>query len=320
MRTMRLSFGCLAALFTIIAMFSAQATADTIVYAETADEEWGTVDLNTGIFALIRTTPSLNGYQFQLNFPAGFGVANGNLYDMHFDTAGNNALYQVDPATGGETFVAESGNSAVQGFGSTANGLYAITGVDGGPFYFNSVDPVTGALTQIGPTGFTNTSVSLDVSAISDTGVLYAASGPNLYSIDTSTGAATLIGPTGTPDTPMSMFFEDGTLYASYADQGGPDPPYTIYTINTATGLATVLSTGVEGPSADTSPYATPLAYFVPDPIPPAAVPEPSSLSMAGFVIVLCTLRRAVCRSSSILRENFRDKIESQSALPTHRD
>jgi hypothetical protein len=290
MRTTRLSFGCLAA-FTIIGLFSAKATADTIVYAYTAEEEWGTVDLNTGTFNLIRTAPSLDSYLFQLNFAAGFGVANGNLYDMHFDAAGNNALYQVDPATDAETFVGESGNSAVQGFGSTANGLYAVTGTFGGPFYFNTVDPVTGALTQIGPTGFTNTSVSLDVSAISDTGVLYAASGPNLYSIDTSTGAATLIGSTGTPDTPESMLFEDGILYASYSNQSGPDPPYTIYTINTATGLASVLSTGVEGPSAYASPYATPLGYFVPDPIPPAAVPEPSSLAMVGFVMVLCTLK-----------------------------
>jgi hypothetical protein len=281
-------------------MFSANATADTIVYAETADEEWGTVDLNTGTFTLIRTTPSLNGYQFQLNFPDGYGVFDGSLYDMHFDTAGKNALYLVNPATGGETFVAESPDDPIQGFGSTAKGLYAVTGVNGGPFYLNSVDPVTGAITQIGATGFTNTSVSLDVSAISDTGVLYAASGPNLYTIDTSTGAATLIGATGTPDTPFSMLFEDGTLYASYADQSGPDPPYTIYTINTATGLATVLSTGVEGPSAFTSPYATPLAYFVPDPIPPAAVPEPSSLAIVAFVVVLCTLRHAVCRGSSI--------------------
>jgi len=295
MRTVRLPFGCLTALFTIISVFSAKATADTIVYAETTEEEWGTVDLNTGTFTLIRTTPSLDGYQFQLNFPAGFGVSNGDLYDMHFDAAGDNILYLVNPATGAETFVADSGKAPVQGFGSTAKGLYTVTGVDGGPFYLNSVDPVTGAMTQIGATGFTNTSVSLYVSAISDTGILYAASGPNLYSIDTSTGAATLIGGTGTPDTPFSMLFEDGTLYASYSDQSGPDPPYTIYTINTATGLATVLSTGVEGPSAVTSPYATPLAYFVPDPIPPAAVPEPSGVGLIGFVSALCLLR-ANCR------------------------
>ncbi len=303
MRILRCAFGCLAALFPIIAVFSANATADTVVYAETAAEEWGTVDLNTGTFHLIRTTPSLDGYQFQLNFPAGYGVFNGNLYDMHFDAAGKNALYQVNPATGGETFVAESPNDPIQGFGSTAKGLYAVTGVNGGPFYLNSVDPVTGAITQIGATGFTNTSVSLDVSSISDTGVLYAASGPNLYSIDTGTGAATLIGGTGTPDTPFSMLFENGTLYASYADQGGPDPPYTIYTINTATGLATVLSTGVEGPSALTSPYATPLDYFVPDPIPPAAVPEPSSVAMVGFLIMLCALK---CRHRPFLSQTMR--------------
>jgi hypothetical protein len=210
---------------------------------------------------------------------------------MHLVASGNNALYEVDPSTGAETFVAESGNIAVQGFGSTAKGLYAVTGLSGGPFYLNSVNPLTGAITQIGPTGFTNTSVSLEVSAISDTGALYVTSGTYLYSIDTSTGAAMLIGDTGIPDAPFGMLFRDGILYTSYFTQVGLNFSYTIYTVNTATGLASFLSSGVEGPSPFLSPYASPLDYLVPDPIPSATVPELSSFVMVSFVILLGTIK-----------------------------
>jgi len=306
MRTNTLCLKWLVAVSALSAMFSSAARADTIVYAETSAQQFGTVDLNTGTFNYIGD--NFNPANPDLSGPLGFGVANGNLYTVHWGSGSTQALYEIDPATGTETYVADTGSNEIQGIGSTANGLYAVTGLLGGPFILNSLNPLTGTLTPIGATGFTNTSVGLDVSAVSDTGALFATSGTDLYSIDTSTGTATLIGSLGstfassldTPDDSMlSLLYENGVLYGSYESSlFAPHPAYTIYTINTTTGLATALSTGTEGPSYFSSPYPVPLAYFAPDPIPSAAIPEPSSPALIVLMAVPFILAFAVRRRS----------------------
>jgi hypothetical protein len=93
-------------------------------------DQFGTVDLSTGVFSPIANE------SLQLN---GLGVANGKLYGVSGGT-----LYQVNPANGSLTSVGTSPANYAY-VGSTLTGLYAAAG---GYLYY--VDPGTGAATRIG--------------------------------------------------------------------------------------------------------------------------------------------------------------------------
>lgn len=97
-----------------------------------------------------------------------------------------------------------------------------------------TVDVNTGATTLIGATG-----VQLTDIAFAPDGTLYGLSFIALYEIDPNTAQATFIGYHGIPLGNALVFDANGTLFAA-----GGDSNY-LYTINPATGLATVLgSTG----------------------------------------------------------------------------
>ena len=118
--------------------------------------------------------------------------------------------------------------------GSTLYG----TSIDsaGGPSNLRTLDPWTGATTDLGLTGFGPiTGLAYDQSS----STMYGVVGPgtsNLLTINLSTGAATIVGPTGI--TPGSLEFgANGVLYAG----GGQGSIGNLYTINKATGAATLV-------------------------------------------------------------------------------
>jgi hypothetical protein len=80
-----------------------------------------------------------------------------------------------------------------------------------------------------------------------NSGTLYDAAGPDLYTLNTTTGAATLVGPIGGsgPSAYLGALITEGsTLYA-----GQDDPSAFVDTVDTTTGEASVgpALTGVSG-------------------------------------------------------------------------
>src|SRR5579863_4983399 len=193
--------------------------ADMSAYAGLGSGDFGTVDLNTGVFTSLGSLGQT---------PAGLGVADGELFATSY---GNGTLYQVNPANGSLTQIGNpSGIFYSGGFGSTTSGLYALAGSSDLELY--SINPLTGAATPIGLTG-----ISLgpwrDLSA--NSGTLYYGNGADLYTLNTSTGAGTLVGPFGNGAQIGALVTVGGVLY------GGDEGNASIDTINTSTGAATIL-------------------------------------------------------------------------------
>jgi hypothetical protein len=189
--------------------------AKNLAYIFTGTDQFGTIDLDTGAFTQLGNT----GVKL-----SGLGVAQGALYGGQ---NGGSTLYQVNLADGSLTVVG-TGNIAYYDTGSTTKGLYAIDG----SFKLYSVDPASGAVTLIGPTGV----VPGEYTGMStNSKSLYLTVSSNLYVLNTTTGAATLLGNTGTSAI-GAMVFEGGKLYA------GVYSPYQVDTLNTSTGEGTFVS------------------------------------------------------------------------------
>jgi hypothetical protein len=216
--------------------------ADTIVYAiRIGTQTLGTLDLNTGVFTQI-SGQAISETQL--------GVYGGVLYGGGGQCG---CLIQINPTTGAVTAAtipfSHGGNNfgALNGFGSTTNGLFAIGAGAGGLNALYSIDPTTGLETLIGSTGITTGGGTGFLSASNDSNKLYWEVQTNsidaLYSINTSTGAATLIGsedesfPKNTGN-PFSMVLTAGTLWVNFYASG-------YGTIDTANGHQTLVSTGM---------------------------------------------------------------------------
>jgi hypothetical protein len=160
----------------------------------------------------------------------------------------------INPATGAPTLVGNTGVGPLPALGvSPATGIIYAGQGQGTPLVY-TVNPGTGALTLVGDSG-------LGFSAISsmDFGpgnALYASvnivgdgstGGDNLATINPGTGIATVIGPYGgcfggacTLEGMEAIAFDaSGTLYGTTSN--GTAPP-ALYTINTATGQATLVA------------------------------------------------------------------------------
>lgn len=224
--------------------------ADDLAYVFTKSDQFGVIDLNTGAFAQFASTTIQ---------PAGMGVAGGSLYIAGLDTS---ALYRVNPSNGSLTFVAYSGITFCD-LGSTLGGLYAVD--PSGKLY--SINPSTAAATLIGSTGL-SANATLGLSTNSNS--LYFTVNANLYLLNTVTAQATLIGPTGVNGI-GSMVYEDGLLYA-----GVTQPSSRIYTLNTSTGMGTLVSTPSGNPAPGNLWGMTP------------ANPPPGSLSLVTTASGLC--------------------------------
>jgi WD40 repeat protein len=120
----------------------------------------------------------------------------------------------------------------------SAQTLFGVTGTDGEASILYSVNTTNGATTVIGPTGFNG------VGALAFNGTtLYGVAniGHRLITINTTTGTGTPVSAnaTGTGNIADIAFRADGTLFAS----GGGDGASPLYTINTTTGVATLIGT-----------------------------------------------------------------------------
>lgn len=238
-----------AAVFVFLGLQPA-ARADSIAYMATGSDNFGTIDLNTGVYTQI-------GNMGQLL--AGLGAAGSNLYG---GVNHGSSLYQVNLTNGILTPIGD-GSISYALFGSTTSGLYALA--PGGAALY-SINPTTGATTLIGPTGIGFSGSWFGLSA--DAAALYLSDGTNLYSLNTTTGTATLIGGTGGPQF-GALVFENGVLW------GGSDTDNSVYTINTTTGAPTFVASLSNGEG-----------NFWGLAVPMTATPEPSSLVLLGTVLL----------------------------------
>jgi hypothetical protein len=226
--------------------------ADTFAYAlQASTGTLGTLDLNTGVFTETSGNP-VNDYEL--------GVYDGVLYGASTQCG---CLFQLNPTTGVPTFAPtvfaqnNNGFGAQNGFGSTTAGLFAMGAALGGTNYLYSVNPDTGAPTQIGSTGVIAAGGTGYLSASNDSNKLFwefqNTCTDTLYSINTSTGAATLIGsaaacfPSKT-GSPYAMVFTGGVLWANFYSAG-------FGTIDTSTGAQTLVSTNVFPAFLGLAPY-----------------------------------------------------------------
>lgn len=252
-----------------------EAKADVVVYAGAYFEQYGTLDLTTGVFTLLGAPGD----------EAGFGELGGKLYagDVEGDTN------SVNPANGADTFIS-TGSTTYDTFGSTTTGVYAVSHPTGAnPFLTYSVDPTTGIATLLGSTGqdFNPNGGTAGLSAGSNTLYWTWTSGPHsiLYSLNTTTGFANAIGDTG--GFIGALVYVNGTLYGEDVITGGID------ILNTSDGLATPTGVTVSGLTRTDILYG--MAPLI------TSTPEPSSLLILVLMIaVMVSYRlRATRRSAS---------------------
>ena len=204
---------------------------------------FGTVDLNSGAFTFIGNMGS-GGYD-------GLGVANGVLY-----TEQNGLLYSVNTSNANLTLIGGvTGTPNLATFGSTTTGLYGVSSAGSDEVAtLYSINPLTGAITAIGPIGASVIpNGQTDYQRLSvGSSTLYLESNSNLYTVNTTTGAAAQVGTTdGNGYLSSVVLLEYGTYYVA-AGSG-------LASINVTTGLIDPHST-IFGPAG--SPVA-----LAPDPL-----------------------------------------------------
>jgi hypothetical protein len=271
-----------------VALMSAAAYADSLVYIVNGSQQFGTINLATGAFQQIGPAQPEAG---------SFGLAtapNGSLVTFAYSSN----LYSINPSTGTPTLVGPTGldncATATSPCGPTsASTLGNLAGKIYATDFQNSlytVNAATGVATLIGPTGIpgipfvpgtfnADGTINFYDQAIFGTGgelyetfdafvfdlnsftVVNTVVAPALYQIDPSSGLGTLI---GTTDLGIgAVAGVDGTYYA-FNDMTGQ-----IDGLNLATGSTNFIS--------NFDPAAGVIQGTVPVP-----TPEPSSLALFG--------------------------------------
>jgi hypothetical protein len=262
--------------FVLLLGLQSAARADTIAYMLTNNEEFGTIDLNTGDFTSDGTQP------VQL---AGLGEIGSTVYGVNYQ-AGTGTLYTVNTSTGALTQQGSTDNSVeYAAFGSTLTGLYALQGSQS-VFNLYSINPTTAQATLVGSTGIAQ---SGDFTLSTNSNTLYFTEGSNLYTINTTTGVATLVGATGAAGAGFgALITESGTLYG-----GQYQDPTAVDTLNTGTGAATFVA---DLSSSDFGGFAAI----------PTATPEPGNVALllAGLLAASVwikkrrSLRTTLCQTA----------------------
>jgi hypothetical protein len=190
------------------------ARADNYAYAAGGDDDFGVMDLTTGVFTPCGTSSGLL---------SGLGVGTDhNLYGGGFRASG---FYAVNPTNGALTLIGTS-NVTFWITGSTTKAVYAV-GTDANLYDINIA---TGQGTLIGPTGVPVNGGWYGISTNSAT--LYYTVNSNVYKLNLKSGHAKLIGETG-GTVFGALVYERGLLYA------GAMTPEAIYTLDPKTGAAT---------------------------------------------------------------------------------
>jgi hypothetical protein len=232
------------------------AKADNIAYMGDNGGNFGTIDLNKGVFSLLGKT-AIGGLPQFTEPLSGMAEANGTLYGASEGTNDNGQLYTIDPANGTLTRVGTTLIS-YDDFGSTTTGLYAVD--SSGVLY--SINAATGKANSIGSIGIT---LGGFCGLSNNDSSLYFANGNNLYTLNTTTGAATLIGSGLGNSIQLGVLLqENGTLYG-----GAWAPGQAVDTVDPGTGAATI------GPDlTGTVDASDKFAALAPYPV-SAAVPAP---------------------------------------------
>jgi hypothetical protein len=174
--------------------------------------------------------------------------------------SGTQQFGAVDLASGAFQQIGPSTTEFESGLVPGPNGSLLTLGPSGN---LNSINPTTGVITTIGPTGLGDAQTALGELG----GKLYATDlNNNLYAVNSTTGAAQRIGPTGIPALPFiptsinpdgtinifneTLFGAGGKLYATFdADTFDPSVPMitpviasNLYQIDPATGATTVVA------------------------------------------------------------------------------
>ena len=163
-----------------------------------------------------------------------------------FSAAHTNDFVTVDTATGAVTLIANAPNSLGEGwssldYDSTTGNLYGASAACGATSHLWTINPATGASTQIGEITGAACIVGL---AVSPDGLMYGIDivSDALFAIDKTTGAASLIGSIGfNANFAQDMTFDQatGVLYYAGFDAGAFSDQ--IYTVDLTTGLATAV-------------------------------------------------------------------------------
>lgn len=250
--------------FLAVLAFSSCAFADSMAWDTTGQNQFGTLDLNTGNFSVLTTFPFL---------AAGLGLDGGVIYTA---VSGGLGLYSINLNDGSLNFI---GNSSISynAFGSTSTGLYMLDTT--GSLW--NISPSTGAATRIGST-------LIDVIADAPLGLsagatnLYVAMGTppgsplgmDIYSVNTATAASTRIGTTQTTEY-GALVDVNGSIYGTSIVNS-----LQIYSFNPTTGISTFVT------DYNSGDYSYGLAPIV---------PEPGSfllLGFAGLLVGACALKR----------------------------
>jgi hypothetical protein len=175
----------------------------------------------------------------------------GALYGMlqgFFERGGMSQLVSIDPRTGQVTPVGFYNPLNAVGFDFAPDGTAYVAGFTNpdlgmkGNTILYSINTATGQLTAIGDTGVERI---MDF-AFDSAGVMWATTANELYTIDPSTGTShhvtSITGVDTATNDPTAeimgiMFDEQDVLYATAFIEGSP-----LFTIDTATGVATVLA------------------------------------------------------------------------------
>jgi hypothetical protein len=256
---------------------AATCAADPLFYAVAGGNEFGTLDPLTGNFSYISTLATQGGVIAGIGF-----AADGNLYGLDVYGPSGDFLLKININDGSVT--QHSLGIGGNGFGMTGspNGTlfaYGLKNLNSSTTLY-TVNPSTATTIPIG-----NMSNGFGGGFAFDTaGDLYITRGyftEQLYSVNPTTAAITLVGTTGTPDA-FAMAFDNNTLYMTDMNGG-------IWTVNTATGASTQIST------YNKSLYGSIDGLASPDLL---AVPEPSTLTLAGLggLALLAYGRKRCCR------------------------
>jgi hypothetical protein len=182
----------------------------------------------------------------------------------------------VSLATGAFEQIGPDLPDASQGLGYAANGSLLTMGFSGN---LDAINPATGVMTTIGPSGLSPCPPSCDSASVNSlanfNGQFYATDSTNwLYNVNQTTGSASLIGLTGMPAIPFvplsmnpdgtlnvydeALFGANGKFYATFdaatldLSTGTPTPVIApeLYQIDPVTGKATPVASTTFGVGA----------------------------------------------------------------------
>lgn len=233
----------------------------TSAYMTDSADQFGTVDLTTGVFTPIGTTPSrIYGMSFS---------SNGTLYGT---SQGNPAhVYTINPSTGASTLLGPTGYSAT-GSAIGPNGLlYAVTNSQTDSAFF-TINPSTLAANVINPSlGFASDGLAVFEGGQFYTDAYQSSGNDILVQLNLTTGVPTQIGSgIGAPADAGTLVGD--TMYGVAAVQGAS----ILGTIDPTTGVGTLVGyiTGMApGASVDSIAYDN--------------VPEPASALLLAICLPL---------------------------------